>query len=104
MHMQFRKGLIASVLLVVLLAAAASVSAQFAPCGPLIQTGGYTRTISGSAAGGTFVPPQTQFSDTFYSYPGVSAYGPYPGGGYSSTWGVGFTPYGYSPYGGFTYL
>ncbi len=54
--------------------------------------------------GGTFVPPQTQVSDTFYSYPGINAFGPYPGAGYSSVSGIGFTPFGYSPYGGFTYL
>jgi hypothetical protein len=87
-----------------LLAVTVSVSAQVAPFGPCVQTGGYTRTISGSTVGGTFVPPQTQVSDTFYSYPGVSAFGPYPGAGYASTYGVGFTPFGYSPYGGFTYL
>jgi hypothetical protein len=93
--------LIAAALLIALLATTMSVSAQLAPCVP---TGGYTRTVSGSSIAGTFIPPQTQFSDTFYSYPGVSAFGPYPGAGYSSTWGIGFTPFGYSPYGGFTYL
>jgi hypothetical protein len=102
--MQFSKGLIAAAMLIALLAATATVSAQLAPIGPLVQTGGYTRTISGSTVGGTFVPPQTQFSDTFYNYPGISAFGPYPGAGYSSVSGIGFTPFGYSPYGGFTYL
>jgi len=102
--MQFRKVLLATALLVALLAVSTDVSAQLAPCGPIVQTGGYTRTVSGSTVGGTFVPPQTQVSDTFYSYPGVSAFGPYPGAGYASTYGVGFTPYGYTPFGGFTYL
>jgi hypothetical protein len=96
--------LLATALLIALLAASTGVSAQLAPCGPLVQTGGYTRTISGSTAGGTFVPPQTQFTDTFYSYPGINAFGPYPGAGYSSVSGIGFTPFGYTPYGGFTYL
>ncbi len=102
--MQFRKGLIALAMLFVLLAVATSVSAQLAPCGPLVQTGGCTRTVSGSSVGGTFVPPQTQVSDTFYSYPGINAFGPYPGAGYAATSGIGFTPAGYAPYGGFTYL
>jgi hypothetical protein len=102
--MQFSKGLIAAAMLIAFLATTVTVSAQLAPVGPLVQTGGYTRTISGSSVAGTFVPPQTQVSDTFYSYPGVNALGPYPGAGYSGTWGVGFTPFGYSPYGGFTYL
>jgi hypothetical protein len=102
--MQFRKGLMTIAMLIALLAVSVSVSAQLAPCGPLVQTGGYTRTISGSTVGGTFVPPQTQVSDVFYSYPGINAFGPYPGAGYASTSGIGFTPFGYSPYGGFTYL
>jgi hypothetical protein len=102
--MQFRKVLLATALLVALLAVSTGVSAQLAPCGPLVQTGGYTRTVSGSTAGGTFMPTQTQVSDTFYSYPGISAFGPYPGAGYASTYGIGFTPYGYAPFGGFTYL
>jgi hypothetical protein len=102
--MQYSKGLIAAAMLIALLATTVTVSAQLAPCGPLVQTGGYTRTISGSSVCGTFVPPQSQVSDTFYSYPGVNAFGPYPGAGSASTWGVGFTPFGYSPYGGFTYL
>jgi hypothetical protein len=104
MNMQFRKIWIAAALLVMLLAATVSVSAQLGPCGPLVQTGGYTRTVSGSTVGGTFIPPQAQVSDTFYSYPGISSFGPYPGAGYSAVQGVGFTPFGYSPYGGFTYL
>lgn len=102
--MQFSKVLLATALLVTLLAVSTGASAQLAPCGPLVQTGGYTRTVSGSSVGGTFIPPQTQVSDTFYSYPGINAFGPYPGAGYASTYGVGFTPYGYTPYGGFTYL
>jgi hypothetical protein len=93
--------LITAALLIALLAATTSVSAQLAP---RVPTGGYTRTISRSSITGTFIPPQTQVSDTFYSYPGVSAFGPYPGAGHSRTRGVGFTPFGYSPYGGFTYL
>jgi len=102
--LQFRKGLIVAALLVALLAASASAAAQVAPCGTLVPTGGYTRTISGSSVVGTFIPPQTQVSDTFYSFPGVSAFGPYPGFGYASTQGIGFTPFGYSPFAGFTYL
>jgi hypothetical protein len=105
--MQFRKGLIVTAMLVTLLALSAGVAAQFAPfapCGPLVQTGGYTRTVSGSSVAGTFIPPQTQVSDVFYSYPGINAFGPYPGCGYASTQGIGFTPYGYAPFGGFTYL
>ncbi len=102
--MQFRKVLLATALLLALLAVSAGVSAQIAPCGPLVPTGGFTRTVSASAVAGTFVPPQAQVSDTFYSYPGISAFGPYPGAGYASTEGIGFTPYGYMPYGGFTYL
>jgi hypothetical protein len=102
--MQFRKVLLATALLVMLLAVSTGASAQLAPCGPLVQTGGYTRTVSGSSVGGTFIPPQTQVSDTFYSYPGINAFGPYPGAGYASICGVGFTPCGYTPYGGFTYL
>jgi hypothetical protein len=102
--MQIRKGLIIAAMLAALLTVSVSVSAQIAPCGPLVPTGGYTRTVSGSTVGGTFVPPQTQISDTFYSYPGVNAFGPYPGAGYASTQGIGFTPFGYSPFGGFTYL
>jgi hypothetical protein len=100
----YSKGLIAAALLIALLITTMSVSAQLAPCGPCVQTAGYTRTISGSSVSGTFIPPQAQVSDTFYSYPGVSAFGPYPGAGYSSVSGIGFTPYGYSPYGAFTYL
>jgi len=96
--------LIAGALLIALLATATSVSAQLAPCGPCVQTAGFTRTISGSSVSGTFIPPQAQVSDTFYSFPGVSACGPYPGAGYSSVSGIGFTPCGYTPYGGFTYL
>ncbi len=96
--------MIATALLVALVATTICVSAQVAPFGPVVQTGGYTRTISGSSVAGTFVPPQTQVSDTFYSYPGISAFGPYPGCGYASTQGIGFTPYGYMPYGGFAYL
>jgi hypothetical protein len=105
--MQYSKVLIATALLLALLAVSTGVSAQVAPCGPagpLVQTGGFTRTVSASAVGGTFVPPQAQVSDTFYSYPGISPFGPYPGAGYASTQGIGFTPYGYTPYGGFTYL
>ena len=105
--MQIRKGLIALALLAVLLAVSATAAAQcapFAPFAPCVQSGGFTRTVSASSVAGTFVPPQTQVSDTFYSFPGVSALGPYPGAGYSSVWGVGFTPCGYSPYGAFTYL
>ena len=96
-------------MLAVLLAVSASAAAQlapfapFAPCAPL-ASGGFTRTVSASAVAGTFIPPQAQVSDTFYSFPGVSAFGAYPGGGYSSLWGVGLTPGGYGPYGGFTYL
>ena len=102
--MQFRKGLILTALLIALLVVPACASAQLAPFAP-VETGGYTRTVSASSVAGTFVPPQTQVSDTFYSFPGVSAFGgPYPGAGYSSTWGTGFTPAGYMPYGGFTYL
>lgn len=70
----------------------------------LVQTGGFTRTYQQSVAGGTFVPPQAEVSETFYSYPGVNAFGLYPGGGYAYDYGVGLTPYGYGPYGGFTYL
>ncbi|MGA9141825.1 MAG: hypothetical protein WBZ29_16485 [Methanocella sp.] len=101
---QFKKVLLATALLLALLVVSTGVSAQIAPCGPLVQTGGFTRTVSASAVGGTFVPPQAQVSDTFYSYPGISPFGPYPGAGYASTEGIGFTPYGYMPYGGFTYL
>lgn len=102
--MQFNRGLILACALVALLALSAIAAAQFAPFGPCVQSGGYTRTVSASSVAGTFVPPQTQVSDTFYSYPGISAFGPYPGAGYSSMYGIGFTPYGYTPYGGFTYL
>ncbi len=102
--MQFRNVLLAAALLVTLFAVATGVSAQLAPCGPLVQTGGFTRTVSASSVGGTFVPPQAQVSDTFYSYPGISACGPYPGAGYASVQGIGFTPYGYTPYGAFTSL
>lgn len=105
--MQYSKVFIAMAILAAFLALTASASAQIAPCGPvgpLVQTGGFTRTVSGSSVGGTFIPPQTQVSDTFYSYPGISAFGPYPGAGYASTYGIGFTPFGYTPYGGFTYL
>jgi hypothetical protein len=58
----------------------------------------------GQLRGRNVIPPQTQVSDTFYSYPGINAFGPYPGAGYASICGVGFTPCGYTPYGGFTYL
>ena len=105
--MQFRKGLILTAVLFALLAVSVSAAAQVAPCVPsvpLVPTGGFTRTISGSSVVGTFIPPQTQVSDTFYSFPGVSAFGPYPGFGYASTQGIGFTPLGYSPFAGFTYL
>jgi len=70
----------------------------------LVSTGGFTKTYEQSSAGGTFVPPQTHVSESLYNYPGVSAFGAYPGGGYAADYGVGFTPYGYTPYGGFTYL
>jgi hypothetical protein len=104
MYMQFRNGLIAAALLIALLAATVSVSAQCGPCGPCAGSGGFTRTVSASSVVGTFIPPQAQVSDTFYSFPGVSAFGPYPGAGYSAVQGIGFTPCGYSPYGAFTYL
>lgn len=70
----------------------------------LVQTGGFTRTYQQNVAGGTFVPPQAEVSETFYSYPGISAFGPYPGAGYAYDYGVGMTPCGYGPFGGFTYL
>lgn len=103
--MQFSKRYLILVLLALALFAAASplVTAQFAPAGT-VQSGGFTRTYQQSSVGGTFIPPQTQVSETFYSYPGISPYGAYPGGGYAYNYGVGPTPYGYGPYGGFTYL
>ena len=70
----------------------------------LVQTGGFTRTYQKSVAGGTCVPPQAEVSETFYQYPGISTLGAYPGCGYAYDYGVGLTPYGYGPYGGFTYL
>lgn len=69
-----------------------------------VQAGGYTRSYQSSTVGGTFVPTQTQTSEAFYNYPGIGPYGAYPGSGYAYTAGVGPTPYGYTPYGGFTYL
>ncbi|CAJ36487.1 hypothetical protein [Methanocella arvoryzae] len=45
----------------------------------LVQTGGFTRTYQKSVAGGTFVPPQAEVSETFYQYPGISAWGRIPG-------------------------
>ena len=89
---------VACVVLVLALLAIGPSAAQ------LVQTGGFTRTYQQNYAGGTFVPPQAEISEAFYQYPGVSAFGVYPGGGYAYDYGVGMTPYGYTPYGAFTYL
>ncbi|MCD1294703.1 hypothetical protein CUJ83_06780 [Methanocella sp. CWC-04] len=71
---------------------------------PLVSSGGFTRTYEASSVGGTFVPPQTNVVESFYSHPGVTPYGAYPGAGAVANYGVGFTPYGYSPYGALAYL
>jgi len=86
---------------IVLLLAMLAASPAAAQC---LQTGGFTRTYQQSSVGGTFVPPQTHVSETFYSHPGISAYGPYPGSGIAYEGGIGFTPGGYMPYGGYTAL
>jgi len=97
--MHIRKPLMALALLTLLIACSAAAAAQCAPV-----TGGFTRTVSASSVGGTFVPTQTHVEDTFYRFPGISAFGPYPGAGYAYQAGVGFTPLGYMPYQGFAYL
>lgn len=88
-------------MLLALLAISVTAQAQIAPC---VQTGGFTRSYSQSTVGGTFVPPQTHVESTYYNYPGISAFGAYPGSGYAYEGGVGFTPFGYTPYSAFTYL
>jgi hypothetical protein len=98
--MQYRIILAICALLLALASAAAAAEAQVVP----VTSCGYTRTYAQSCAGGTFVPPQTHVEETFYSHPGISLYGPYPGCGYAYQAGVGFTPCGYTPYGAFTYL
>ena len=68
------------------------------------QAAGFTRTYEQSTVGGTFVPPQTHVAETFYNYPGIGPTGPYPGSGFAAEYGLGFTPYGYQPFGSFSYL
>lgn len=77
------------------------------PCGPAcppVVTGGFTRTYQYRAAGGTCMPPVMEASRAFYSHPGISPYGAYPGCGFIENYGIGFTPCGYMPYGGFSYI
>lgn len=69
------------------------------PAVPVVS-GGVTRTFTRNIAGGTFVPPQAEVTQSIYSHPGITPYGPYPGAGIASAFGVGFTPMGYGPYGG----
>lgn len=89
---------VACVVLTVVLLAIVPAAAQ------LVPTGGFTRSYQQTTVGGTFVPPQTHVSALAYNYPGISAFGPYPGCGYAYDGGVGFTPYGYTPYGSLAYL
>ncbi len=95
-HLTFPAMLLATIVLLAMLSTCAS-----APC---VQTAGFTRTYQQNTVGGTFVPTQTDVQETFYSYPGIDLYGPYPGAGYAAEYGVGFTPYGYAPYGSLAYL
>ncbi len=68
---------LAAVVLLLAMLAAAPAAAQ------LVQTGGFTRTYQQNTVGGTFVPPQTHVSEALYDYPGINAFGAYPGGGFA---------------------
>lgn len=94
------------VLAVCFLAAASSLAmAQVVPFGTVpIASGGFAHSFQKTVAFGPFTPPVGDVSEQFYQYPGFSPFGAYPGGGYAYNLGVGPTPAGYAPYGGFTYL
>lgn len=95
------------VLAACLLAAAASIAAaQYVPYGPYpgVVSGGFTHSFQKSVAYGPFAPPVGEVAEQYYEFPGLSPFGAYPGGGYAYDYGLGMTPNGYGPYGGFTYL
>ena len=90
------------ILLAACLLATMPAFAQVVPCGPF--TSGFTHSFQSATAWGPFSPPVSETAEQFYQFPGVSPFGLCPGGGFASDFGVGFTPNGYGPFGGFTYL